>query len=532
MTSPKTALHRRTLIKAAAAAALPLPALGQDTRARTLRIIPSANLSFLDPTISTAGVTINHGFAAFDCLYGVDAQNRPQPQMVEGHSVSDDNRTWTFKLRPGLKFHDGEPVRGRDCIASIKRWSARDSFGQALAGFTDRMDAPDDRTFRIMLKRPMGALLDALAHPAPIPLFIIPERLAMTDPFKPVTEVVGSGPYKFLQSEYTPGSRVVYQRNEAYVPRDEPANWTSGGKRVNFDRVEWTIIPDQSTAAAALAKGEVDWYEAALLDLVPQLRKNPEIVVRNSSPFGLGSVARFNFLHPPFDNVVIRRIVRDAVNQVDYLRAIQGDDDSFSTCHSMFLCGLPGVTEYGGEAMKAPKDYAKLKAAVLAAGYKGEKVVIINPVDYSVLSDQGLVSADLLTRLGFNVEVVEMDFGSMLQRRTSKAPPDKGGWSMFHTSALAGSLANPAVNYFTRGPTEGGWPGSYFSAEAEQHVDDWLSATDPAARQAAFAAAQRTAMDDVACVPLGFWRPKTAYRRDLTNFVECDFAVMWNVRRA
>jgi len=527
-----TGLHRRTVMKAAAAAALSAPALGQDMRARTLRVIPSANLSFLDPTISTAGVTINHGFAAFDCLYGVDGKNQPQPQMVESHSVSADNRVWTFKLRPGLRFHDGEPVRGRDCVASIRRWAARDSFGQALASFTDRMDAPDDRSFRIILKRPMGAVIDALAHPAPIPLFIIPERLAVTDPFKPVTEVIGSGPYKFVQGEYTPGSRVVYQRNDAYVPRDEPAEWTAGGKRVYFDRVEWSIIPDQATAAAALTKGEVDWYEAALLDLVPQFSKDPNIVVRNVSPYGLGSVARFNFLHPPFNNVAIRRLVRDAVTQTDYLRAIQGDDEPFSECASLFLCGLPGVSEYGGAAMKAPKDFAALRAAVKAAGYNGEKVVIINPTDYSVLSNQGLISADLLKRLGFNVEVADMDFGTMLQRRNSKAPPDKGGWSMFHTSAMALSLANPAVNYFTRGPTEAGWPGSYFSAEAEKHVDDWLSATDAAARQAALDAAQRTAMDDVACVPLGFWHPKTAHRRDLTHMVECDFALLWNVRRA
>jgi peptide/nickel transport system substrate-binding protein len=530
--TPGNGLRRRTLLHAAVAS-LPLPAIAQDTRARTLRFIPSANLSFTDPTISTAGVTIDHGFAAFDCLYGVDAKNQPKPQMVEGHTVSDDLRVWTFRLRAGLKFHDGEPVRGRDCIASIRRWGARDSFGQALIGFTDRMDAPDDRTFTISLKRPMGVVIDALAHPAPIPLFIIPERLAVTDPLKPVTEVIGSGPYKFIPGEYVPGSRVAYARNDAYIPRDEPPEWTSGGKRAYFERLEWSIIPDQATAVAALMNGEVDWHENALLDLVPQLAKNPNVVVRNSSPFGLGSVARFNFLHPPFNNVAIRRVVRDAVSQVDYMRAIHGDDDKgFSECYAMFLCGLPGVTEYGAATMKGPKDFARLRAAVQAAGYGGEKVVIINPTDYSFISSQGEISADLLRRLGFNVDLVDMDFGTMLQRRTSKALPDKGGWSMFHTSAAALSLANPAVNYFTRGPAENGWAGWYISPEAERHVEDWMSATDPAARQAAFDAAQRTAMDEVATIPLGFWRPKTAYRKDITGIVECDYGVFWNARRA
>ena len=529
----KSGLSRRTLLQTAAVAALPMPAIGQDMRARTLRMIPSANLSFIDPTITTAGVSINHGFAVFDCLYGVDAKNQPKPQMVEGHTVSDDLRTWTFRLRPGLKFHDGEPVRGRDCIASIKRWGARDSFGIALMGFTDRMEAPDDRSFVIHLKRPMGVVIDALAHPAPIPLFIMPERLAVTDPVKQVTEMTGSGPYKFVQADYVPGSRVAYQRNEAYVPRDEAPEWTSGGKRAYFERIEWSVIPDQATAAAALMNGEVDWYENALLDLAPQLAKNPNIVVRNSSPYGLGSVARFNFLHPPFNNVAIRRVVLSAVTQSEYMRAIHGDDEKgFSECFGLFLCGLPGVTDYATTLMKGPKNLDKLRADLKAAGYNGEKVVIINPSDYSFISSQGEISADLLRKIGFNVELLNMDFGTMLQRRNSKAAPDKGGWSMFHTSAAALSLANPAVNYYTRGPAEGGWAGWYVSPEAEKHADAWMSATTPDARQAAFDAAQRTAIDEVATIPLGFWRPKTAYRKDITNIVECDYGLFWNARRA
>ena len=529
----KGALHlkRRALVGGAIAAGLARPAVAQATQ--TLRFIPSANLSVLDPMVTSAGVTVAHGFMVFDSLYGVDASQRPNPQMAAGHTVSSDGREWQIKLRDGLKFHDGEPVLARDAAASVLRWSARDSFGQAMRGFVDTIDAADDRTIRFKLKRPMGALLDALAHLPGIPLTIMPERLAKTDPFKPLTEMVGSGPYRFLKDEFVSGSRVAYSRFDGYVPRQDAPDLTSGGKRAWFDRVEWSIIPDPATAAAALQKGEVDWYEYALLDLVPQLARDPNITVRNVTANGLGSVIRFNFFNPPFNNVALRRIVRDAVQQVDFMRAIVGDDTAgFSECHAMFTCGLPGVTDYGAATTTGPKDIDRLRQAVRDAGYGGEKVVILNVADYTFLSSQGQLMAELLRKLGFNVDVKDVDFGSMMRMRNSKEPSDKGGWSLFPTSAAALALANPAVNYYTRGPAEGGWAGWYVSAEAERLADAWIAATNDSERQASFDAAQRLAFADVPIVPLGFWRPKSAFRKDITGVIPCDFSLFWNVRRA
>jgi peptide/nickel transport system substrate-binding protein len=519
-------LGRRAML-AAATAGLAAPALAQGTR--TLRFVPSANLSLLDPMITTAGVTTAHGFMVFDQLYGVDADQRPRPQMAEGHTVEDNGRTWLIRLRDGQKFHDGTPVLARDAAASILRWSARDSFGQAMMNFVDSIDTTDDRTIRIRLKRPMGALLDALAHAAPIPLFITPERLAKTDPFKQMTEIVGSGPYRFLKDEFVSGSRVAYARFERYVPRQEAANFTAGGKHANFDRVEWLIIPDPATAASAVLQGEVDWYEYVLLDLVPELARNPEISVRNTGRFGLGSIIRFNFLYPPFDKVALRRIVRDAVVQADYMHAIAGDDAAgWYGCRSNFLCGIPGVTE---AAAPPPRDLAALRQAVIEAGYHGEKVVILNPTDYSFISSQGLLTADLLTKLGFTVDLQEMDFGTLLRRRDSKEPIDKGGWNIFHTSSGAATLVNPAVNYNTRGPANGGWSGWYISPEAERIADAWMAATTEAERQTQFDAAQRLAWDDVPFVQLGFWRPKSAFRKNIVDVIPGDYSLFWNARR-
>ena len=139
-------MNRRALLATAAAAAtLASPRAVRAAGSTTLRFIPQADLSILDPHVNTAYVTRNHGYMVYDTLYGTDAQYRVSGQMVEGHTTEDEGRRWTLTLRPGLLWHDGTPVLARDCVASIRRWGARDTFGQTLLAATDSLDAPDDR---------------------------------------------------------------------------------------------------------------------------------------------------------------------------------------------------------------------------------------------------------------------------------------------------------------------------------------------------------------------------------------------------
>ena len=242
-----------------------------------LRFIPQSDLTVLDPVWTTAYVTRNHGFAVFDTLYGLDGRFRAQPQMVAGAVRSAEGTEWRLGLRPGLKFHDGTPVLARDCVASIKRWGVRDAFGQALLAATDELSAPDDATILFRLKRPFPLLPDALGKSATSMCPIMPERLALTDPYTAITEMVGSGPFRFVADERVVGARVVYERFARYVPRPGggAADWTAGPKTALVDRVEWHVIPDPGIAAAALQAGEADWWEQPLPDLYPVLRKVP-----------------------------------------------------------------------------------------------------------------------------------------------------------------------------------------------------------------------------------------------------------------
>ncbi|MFC4168505.1 ABC transporter substrate-binding protein [Teichococcus aestuarii] len=528
-------MHRRRFIAtaaglAAAGAAPPLRAAG--SAARVLRFVPQANLTALDPIWTTAAVTTNHAYNVFDTLYGLDDELRVRPQMAEGHTVSQDGLTWEVRLREGLRWHDGEKVLARDCAASLDRWARRDTFGQSLAARVAEWGTADDRTIRIRLHRPFPLMLEALAKSAAIIPFMMPERLARTDPFKQVTEMVGSGPYRFLPGEYVSGSRVAYARFDGYVPRQEPPQRSSGGKVAHFDRIEWHVMPDAATAAAALQAGEIDWWDQVHPDLAPLLQRNRRVKVAVNDPMGYIGTLRFNCLHAPFDNAAIRHALLYAAKQEDYMRAVTANDpELFRLCPSMWPCGTPYGTEAGSEPLQGPRDLGRAKAMLRDAGYKGERVVILNPTDMPSMAPFGLVTADLLRRLDMNVELVETDWGSVVQRRSSRAPVEQGGWSIFHTWWPSLSIYTPAINPVLRGQGDKGWFGWYENAAVERMAEEWLSAPDEATRAAIAEQIQRVSFEQAPIIPLGQFFMRTAYRTDLSGFLTGSVPYAWNVRR-
>ncbi len=474
-------------------------------------------------------MTVNHGWAVYDALFGVDSQFQPKPQMAEGYTVSDDGRTYLIRLRDGLKFHNGEPVRAQDCAPSLKRWAARETIGQTIARFVDDWGAQDDRTVRIKLKRPLASFMPLLARGGSTVAFVMPEHIANTDPFKQVTETIGSGPLRFVKDAFVPGASVVYERNKDYVPRQEPADWTAGGKVVHFDRIEWKVIPDAATAAAALQSGEVDWYEWIQADLVPLLRKNTEIRLGTAHKQGINGILRFNHLHPPFNNVALRRAVMMAVDQTDYLAAISGNDpDGTRVCRALFPCSITGK-EPGAADM--PGDLLKAKAALAAAGYNGEKIVIINPTDLPPIGPMGDVTFDLLKRLGMNVELAASDWGTVTKRRASREPVDKGGWSILHTLTPSITISTPIGNHYARGLGNTGWFGWFKNERIEELTEAWLLADTTVEQDRLVDAIQVEAFAQIPTVPLGQFQMYNAYRKNLTGVVEAFGALFWGIRR-
>jgi len=526
-------IKRRSVLAAGAAAlassVLSAPAVAQGAARNVLRFIPHSNLATIDPVGTTGYIVRNHGYMVYDTLFATDAEFRIRPQMVESWEGSGNDLVWTFRLREGLRFHDNEPVRANDVIPSLRRWGARDAFGQTLMAAVGEMTVVDDRTFRIHLRRPFPLLLDAIGKLSSQVPFIMPERFASLDPNTPVPEAIGSGPFRFLRDQWVPGSQAVYEKFAGYIPRNEPPSAAAGGKRVYVDRVEWRIIPDPSTAAAALQTGEVDWYEQPAFDLLPVLQRARDIRIEQIDPIGSILMMRFNHLHPPFNNPAIRRAVQTAVNQRDYLQAVVGNSRYYRECKSFFSCGTPLASDEGTSAIAGNLDRAR--QMLREAGYANEPVVIISPTDIPTIHAQSLVTEDLLKRLGMNVELVATDWGSVLARRANRNPPTQGGWSIFHTWWVGPDLANPALHAPLRTHGAAAWPGWPTDERIEELRNQFLAATTLEEQKRIAVEIQKRAFEVVPYVTLGqMWQP-TAFRRNVQDIVPSPVPFMWNVRK-
>ncbi len=522
-------MMQRRAVLAGSAALAARPARAQRRDPRELQFISAVGLTVLDPIWTASLVTLNHAYHVYDTLYGIGQDLSPRPQMVAGHTVSDDGRSWRFTLREGLWFHDGTPVLARDAVASIRRWWRRDSFGQLVASVADTLDAPDDRTFRLTLKKPFPHLLVALSRVGALTCFVMPERHALTDPYQQVKEMVGSGPYRFLADEFVPGGRVAYAKFDRYVPRPEPAERTAGGKVAHFARVVWHVMPDAATAAAAMQAGEMDWWEAVPPDLMQAVGRARDVAMQAKDPYNWYGIARFNHLQPPFNNVRLRRALVAAVRQDDTMRAAFGDDPAvWRTCKAMMPCGVQDVTELGQADMPALSIEAG-RRAVAESGYKGERVVVLAPMDYPHLGTFGIVTADLFKRLGLNVDFQPMDWGTMIQRQTNRGPAEQGGWSLFMTSGSMVSMVNPALNMYIRGQGAKGWTGWYENAEVEALSQEWLDGT--ADQRGLFDRMQRVLFDDPPFLPLGQYTVFTARRKEISGILDGSGSYPWNVRR-
>ncbi len=517
------------LLLAMLGSGLPGAALAQE---KVLRVVPHSNLAVLDPIWTTAYMSRNHGYMIYDTLFGTDEHGKVKPQMVDTWTVSPDNRLWTFKLRKGLEFHDGKPVTSEDVVASLGRWGKRDAMGSALMQFVQRMDTPSPDTFRIFLGEACGFVLEALGKPSSNVPFIMPKRIAETDPFKQIEEHIGSGPFVFKRDEFKPGDKAIYLKNTKYVPRSEPPSGTTGGKVVYVDRVEWNLaLRDAQAQVNALQKGEVDLIEALGFDQVDTVQKDGSLQLAVWANLGLQYIARFNHLHKPFDNPKVRQAVIAAFSQEPFLRAQVGVPALYKPCYSMFYCGTTYGTTAGSD-IQAKATMRKAQELVKESGYDGTPIVVLKPTDLAAIQKLPDVAAQLLRQAGFKVDLMAMDWNSVVARRAKRDAPDKGGWHMFLTAWQAFDVASPISNPMmdSRGE-KSTWFGWATDEKLADLRNQFMRATDDGVKKKLADQIHTRAYEIGTHVPLGEYSQPVAARKNISGFFIHNSNIYWNLKK-
>jgi peptide/nickel transport system substrate-binding protein len=524
-------MQRRTFLSGSAAL-LAAPAIARAAGSSTLRFVPYTDLAIIDPMVTTGLVTRTHALMVFDTLYGLDEAITPQPQMVAGHVVEDGGKVWRLTLREGLLFHDGTPVLARDVVASLNRWMSRDAFGGALLAVTDELSAPSDTMVQFRLKQPFPFLTAALARTTGFIPAIMPARLAAFPATQAVPELIGSGPFSWVPGERVPGSLAVYKKFDRYVPRPSGvSSFTAGPRIAHFDRVEWHTLPDPATASAALQAGEVDWWEQPTIDLLPMLRKDPKLTIRQVEGRGLIGVLRLNHLYPPFDNPAVRRAVLGCISQSDCMEAVASADPSlWQDKVGMFTPGSPLASDAGMAGLIGPRDPEAGRRALKAAGYDGTPVTMLVGADVPRINAIAQVSYQACKDIGLNVDQAAGDWGTVLTRINNSKPPNQGGWNMFAAFNSGIDLWTPAAHDALRGNGMKAWVGWPTDPKLEALRTTWLSTEDLAGQQAICRDMQLEAFQSVPYVPLGLFKQPTVYRSDLRDMLVGQ-PLFTNVRR-
>jgi len=482
---------------------------------KTLRFVAHADVKILDPTFTTAYISRNFGYMVYDTLFAQDAKGVPKPQMVEKYTSSKDGKQWSFTLRPSLKFSDGNAVTAADCVASLQRWSGRDSTGRAMTAAGAEWKTVDAGTFTLTLKEPFGLVLEGLAKPSGFPPVILPERLAKAPTTAPLTEVVGSGPFIFKRDEWVPGNKVVFLKNPNYVGRKEPPSGLSGNKTPHIDRVEWLYLPDSNSSTAALKNGEVDMIEQVPPDYITPLRSDPNIRVGSGGSYQ-GFIV-FNQMFPPFNNAKARQAVLHAVNQEKFVAGLGYPLDMRLTyCATWFICGGPNETDAGAEAFRKV-DLVKARQLLAEAGYKGEKIVVLVPTDITYLNAAALVTVQTLKSIGMNVDAQTSDWATITGRRAKKDAPEAGGWNVYVTVAGEFDVNSPVTNAYLGAACGNALPGWVCDKPLDELRTAWIRETAPAKRKDLLNRFQERAFEAVPYAYFGQYSPAYAARKSIKN---------------
>lgn len=381
----------------------------------TLNVALARTAPHYDTDKSTDSYSGQVIFHVYEGLFEIDENYKPQPYLAESYEVQDDGKTYVFKLREGVLFHNGNEMTSEDVLASFERWLKNNGGGQQVEPYVDKAEATDKYEFVVKFKEQYAPFLSFLSSIVSNQKFVVrPKEIIEKFGDKVIEDHIGTGPYKMV--EYVPDDYVKLERFEEYVAQEGPSFAYSGKKEAYCDEIVFRIVPEPAVRVAGVKTGQYHYAELAPRDEFEQLEEDPDVVPYLVTPFGQSFII-VNMGYPPFDNVYARQALLHALDVEELAKAMLGDEKFWYLDGALFPEGHIWHVSNAGKGSYNAYDPEKAKELLDKAGYNGEQVIILNGRDDPMESRGAEVARDQLEKVGFNVDTDLPDRATVVERR-------------------------------------------------------------------------------------------------------------------
>jgi peptide/nickel transport system substrate-binding protein len=371
----------------------------------------------LDAHWTTASITETLTNHIYEGLYSLDKDKKPIPMLADSHTVSRDGLVYTFKLRQGIKFHNGKEMTSEDVVASLARWGKQSNYGKSLFAQVETWKALDKYTVEMKLKEKSAIVLISLAVPNNFGALYPKEIAEKFAPEVKATEYIGTGPYKL--AEWKPDQYIRMVRFDDYKSRNEKPSGYGGGKTAYVDEIRWVPVPEVATRVAQVETGELDFADDLNLDAFDRIKRNPGARPIVSKPY-YWLVAVFNKKEGLMTNQKLRQAWQAAIDIEPIMKTVAGGKSEFYRMDNS-LAPLE-ITAWHTKLSGLPwneRNKDKARRLLQEAGYKKEPIRFVTTQEYKWMYDFALLTKQQLEDVGFNIDLQVVDWATLVKRRNN-----------------------------------------------------------------------------------------------------------------
>lgn len=479
-----------------------------------LHVALTAQPPTLDTAQTVSAVALDTAGNIFEQLYTLNADYEPVPQLAESVERSEDGLAYTFKLREGVKFHNGKEMTAEDVVPSMNRWLVTSSRAKVLLTNAN-FEAVDPYTVKLTVEAPTSDVLILIASQAQFPS-IMPKEIVESAPPEGISEYIGTGPYKF--QEWKQDQYIHLVRNEDYQSLEGTPSGFAGAKEAPTENLYFHFVTDHATRIAGVKTGQYDVADSIPIENYDELAADSNVELQVFP--GGALTAFFNTSEGIFADVNLRQAVLAALNNEEIMLASFAKPELYSLAPGYLGTSQVQWSNEAGAEYYNQADPDKAKQLLADAGYNGEEVTLLTTKDYNEMYTATLVIQEQLRQIGVNVKVETYDFPTFLETKN-----DRSKWDLF-VASTGYQLTPPqllAVN-----PD---WAGLNNDTVKQALIDIRSAATPEEAKQK-WEELQGFLYEFASSTVIGHYNGVVAVSKSLEGFELFEAPVVWNAKVA